>query len=791
MEPMNANVTEPARFTSLEILEASFFPKVPADVVPRPSRWRTLVQACSGYALAVVLCAAILFVVLQLWWADLRVPLIGCNSDNRLTGMLIKSITEGGWYLHNDRLGSPYGLDMHDFPMADSWHFLLIKLLALFIPDAGMVQNSFFLLTFPLTTVTSLFVLRRFGISYPPALGGSLLYSFLYYHFGRGTGHLCLAAYYLVPLMGMVILWQFHGEIFGRNDGDGASGRSRWLNRRSLASLAICVLMSSGGTYYAFFGCYFVLVTGIAGVVRQRTLRPLLRMTVLIGVIAVGTIANVAPSLLHQYQKGSNLQVVDRPCGGAEIYGLKIAQLVLPNSVHRFPPLNKLKTTYNVGSTPLINENDAASLGIIGSIGFLALLVRFLFQRPSQDAWGVGRGAWGVARETPHGPRATLDALGLLTMAGVLLATVGGFGVLFALAGGKWFRGYNRICVYLAFFALVAVVMWLDRHYRKWATTRKSMLVAIVLLGLLTAGGILDQTSGFFLLSRAAAEEEYRSDDEFVRGIEDLVPDDAMIFQLPYVPFPEGGQLHQMADYDLFKGYLHSNKLRWSYGTIKGREGDCWQQMLAARPVDELVKTLAWAGYSGIYLDRYGCPDRGAELEKQLAAAIDCRPLVSRDQRLAFYYLTPFACRLQSHEPPVQWPARREQALYPLMVLWKGGFSGDEGGPEHRWRWCSTRGELHIINPSRRIKQIAVQAKLRTGHPEPANLSITGSLGAAQLVITNQQGEWNPRLTIPPGKHVVKFECDGEPMPAPGDPRRLVFTVEDFRLQELDKELVE
>ena len=49
-----------------------------------------------------------------------------------------------------------------------------------------------------------------------------------------------------------------------------------------------------------------------------------------------------------------------------------------------------------------------------------------------------------------------------------------------------------------------------------------------------------------------------------------------MIYQLPYHGYPEGGFQNDMWDYHLLVGYLHSDKLKWSYGSVKGREGDSW-----------------------------------------------------------------------------------------------------------------------------------------------------------------------------------------------------------------------
>src|SRR2546423_6188367 len=152
---------------------------------PRPaqkhSRMAQLMKGFLAYLAAVVLCMAILAGVMELWRADLTVP-FAYSWDGLLIGAWTKGVVEHGWYLHNDALGAPAGADMHDFPMADSLHFLLIKLVSFFSPDYAVVFNLCFLLTFPLATLSCLFVLRHFQIAYGPALVGRLLFTLLPYH---------------------------------------------------------------------------------------------------------------------------------------------------------------------------------------------------------------------------------------------------------------------------------------------------------------------------------------------------------------------------------------------------------------------------------------------------------------------------------------------------------------------------------------------------------------------------------------------------------------------------------
>src|SRR5205085_1170895 len=100
----------------------------------------------------------------------------------------------------------PTGLDMHDFPLVDNLHFLIIKLIGLAGASAALTLNLYYLLGFPLATLSALFVMRRVGVSVPIGLVASLLFTFLPYHFERGIWHLFLSAYYLVPLMVLVVV---------------------------------------------------------------------------------------------------------------------------------------------------------------------------------------------------------------------------------------------------------------------------------------------------------------------------------------------------------------------------------------------------------------------------------------------------------------------------------------------------------------------------------------------------------------------------------------------------------
>jgi phosphoglycerol transferase len=255
------------------------------------------------------------------------------------------------------------------------------------------------------------------------------------------------------------------------------------------------------------------------------------------------------------------------------------------------------------------------------------------------------------------------DGLALCNGLAVLLATTGGFGAFFILLTRPWIRGFNRISVFIAFFSFFALALLLDRAYRRYATGWKSRGLAWGLLAAVLAAGVLDQASVRSVPRYAYLKKEFANDAAFVRAVETSLPEHARIFQLPYMLFPEHGRLQRMDDYDLFRGYLHSKHLHWSYGAMKGRPAELWQREVASKSPAELVQALALAGFSGIYIDRYGLPDGARALEKQLADALHVGPLVSGNHRLAFYPLAGYAESLRGRFTQAEWSARQEAAL--------------------------------------------------------------------------------------------------------------------------------
>lgn len=588
---------------------------------------KSIKQTLIIYSITIILSILILSFVMELWRADFGIP-FSYTGDALLGSITIKGMMENGWYLHNNFVGAPFGLDMYDFPVADSFTLVPMKIISLFSSNYATVLNLFYLFTFPLTALTAVFVFRCFKVSNPIAIVFALLYSFLPYHFFRGQPHLSLAAYYIVPLITMLVLWIWSDKpiFFSYNDKTNKF-KIDILNLKSILSIIVSVILGTTYIYYAFFACFFIIISGIASV-SNRTYRrnkyKLFSALVLILLISGSVFFNILPTIIYKYQNGANPEVGYRSPIEAEYYGLKIIHLLLPVSGHRVDFINELKNKYNSLNYPLQNENTAATLGFIGSLGFLALLLVFYIGFNDNNFYS-----------------SLYKRLAVLNLSAVLLATIGGFGSLFAFLISPQIRAYNRICIFIAFFSLFAAALFLEAYRQKYVRTNQQKYILCFFLILFLSIGIFDQTTKNFVPNYAATKEDFLTDELFVSTIEKTVPENSMIFQLPYMRFPESSPVNNLEDYQLFRGYLHSNNLRWSYGAMAGRNGN-WQKKVSEMPIDDFLTTISKAGFSGIYIDRNGFSDKGALIEAELTKKLNIKPIISKNNRLIFFNMVNF-----------------------------------------------------------------------------------------------------------------------------------------------------
>ena len=541
----------------------------------------------AGFAAAAAVLAGVgATIFLRLWDADIRVP-FSYSGDGTLNLTLIKTVMERGWFYENPRLGAPSGQELYDYPVlsGDSLHVVFFWLAGLFTDDPSLVMNVFFVLTFPVTAVVTYLVVRRLAVGPEVAVVIAVLYTLTPYHFMRGEVHLFLAAYYVVPIGAYLALSVLDGRV---------------RIGLATAALAALVALASGSFYYSAFTVLLVAVAALLRFFASRDRRAFLPAGFVVGVILAVSLVQLAPTIVYRVANGTNEEVAKRYWFESENYSLRLTQLLLPVDGHRIDALASRKAEYTEQIPQ--NEGRAATLGIVASVGFLWLLAVVLL---------AVVGAW-------PGVIARYRGIAALTLASVLVATTGGLATLLAVVWPQ-IRAWNRLSIFIAFFALLAVGLLLESLRPRLPALGFGALLA----GLLVLGA-LDQTSPFFIPPHAGLAADYRADQSWYRSVEGQLAEGASVVQLPHEPFPEP-PLGPRPIYEPAKGYLHTSDLRWSWGAMRGRPDD-WSALYATRPAAELVPAAREAGFEAIVVDKLAYPDGGVATESDLRRVLGTEP---------------------------------------------------------------------------------------------------------------------------------------------------------------------
>jgi phosphoglycerol transferase len=570
-----------------------------------------------------------------------------------------------------------------------------------------------------------------------------------------------LTAYYCVPLVIQVANWICEGRpLFRLASGCRRANRKNWS--RAIFSLLVSAAIASDNPYWAFFSGFFFVVAGLIGRFRYSRKASLLSAAILSTVIVVVFCANLAPTLWFAHKHGLN-PVNNRQPAEAEVYGLKVVQMLLPVPNHRLQSLANLAGRY-YRSAPLVNENYTASLGIVGALGFAVLVGSFFWRRC---------------------PR-TLASLALLNLMAVLLGTIGGLGSAFSFFVWPQYRSYNRISVYISFLSLAAFFIALELLLRRIvrASDRKlRAATAITALAVLYIG-LADEIPAHFLPNRAVVEKAYTQDGDFVRLIQRGLPAESMVFELPYVPFlgPVPANT-QMMEYDELKGYLHSSSLRWSAGAVIGRNNDLWIREMSAKPIPDMLDSIVNAGFAGVYIDRFGYPAGiASEIEARLRTATGATAVVSLNGRRSYFPLAGYSSEL-GHERMAITPS--DVPVPALEVQTGDGCWPLETAPNSSWHWCGTRGEIVLTNHTNRIQTVELRGKVFAGVSGSFSVWITVGKTQQVLPVTVAGTNLRARLQLRPGETILRLRCNAPILSAPGDARRLVFRLVDLQVTKL------
>lgn len=601
--------------------------------------------------LACAACLAWIFWPLSDW---IRYPLV-YEGDGLWNLFVIKTVLETGWYSGNDHLGAPFTANFLDFAKPESLYLLMYRVAGLFTSNAVLLHNLFYFVGFFMVAGSALLVLRRgFRLQWALAVAGALLYAFLPFHLMR-QAHLFLSNYFVVPIaIWMALLVTADRPPFFTTGRWGVAGWPVWLAAAVVASTSI---------YYTFFALVLIASAGCLESIRTMLWRSFISAMLVSSLVAVFLVANLTPSLLYRAENGTHSKVAVRPLGEIDMFSLRPVQLLLPTTGNHLPALSELTRKYEAGA-PFVNENRTSYLGLLGAIGFFFLLVTLV------------AGHRLIRENHPIGVAARINVIALS------LSIAGGGGMILGLLSSPQFRALNRMSVVIAFVSIAGLMLLLDSLARRIPAQSRVRLLIVVSV-LLVAFGLWDQVPLNARPDTPKLAAEFNSDHAFVRNIEALLPDQALVLQWPYTPFPETESRFKETLYSHLRGYLHGTKLRWSYGGMKGRMSDSWHASLAQLPLAEQIRIAKISGFRGIWVDRRAISDRAVALEAGLHALGISDAHESGDKNLVFY--------------PLPTAGNAPSNLLPPPMLGTGFYIW-ESNNDGRWAWSNGDASVVLLN---------------------------------------------------------------------------------------------
>lgn len=534
---------------------------------------------------------------------------ISYNGDGFFMLWLIKRLMDGPWYFNSVYSGFPFESVFFDFPLSDSGNFLIIKFISFFSKNVILTFNIYLLLGFAITSLVSYAVLQELNVNKLYAFAGAILFTFIPFHFLRIV-HLFYTFYFNVPIFFLISFKIFYNNSFFYNV---------TKKRKKMQPYLLLLILSSFGVYYTAFGVLLILASGLAGSLKCKKIQNIRTALLASFILILGIGINLAPNFLFFYKNGLNHMVVDRKAYETEVFGLKLIQMLLPQPLHRSDALRKITVRYNQ-TFPLVTENMTSSLGLIGSIGLVILLVVSIV---SPFLW--------------FSMDIRLQFFSFLTVVLFLFTTIGGFASLIALFITPLIRCWNRVSVFISFTSIAAFLLCAETFINRLINPLYLKPISFCIVILLLIFGIWDQT---FLTNKEnlnMLKKEYLSDQHFIKKIEHIIPNGS-VYQLPYISFPEETINNNFWSYDLFRGYINSSSLHWSSGGMKGREGDLFFQELTKQPLIKQVNVIKKLKFNGIYIDRRGYADHGIAIEKKISSILGGQDkIISEDNNLVFF----------------------------------------------------------------------------------------------------------------------------------------------------------
>jgi hypothetical protein len=297
-----------------------------------------------------------------------------------------------------------------------------------------------------------------------------------------------------------------------------------------------------------------------------------------------------------------------------------------------------------------------------------------------------------------------VDYLSLMILVYVLYSVGGGFGTIFNYLITPEIRALNRSSIFIVCLSLCVCAFFGDYLVVRLKTHKKRIIfyTIISLIGALVIySEVLVTPKGW----QIGAKEKDEILTEFFTNVDAIVSDGEMVYELPFIPFPENPPVVEMPDYELAMGYIYTNNIRWSYGGLRGRNTEAQELYLDEGRSKRFIKKIQDQGFVGVYLDTKGYEDNGEAVIDFYTSELGLTPIISADGWLYYYDIRGVKIDIDERTLVDGYDFVEEYTGYLGLALDTAtlyqvavGIEGqDEDTYELLWEWTQDSEEYRII----------------------------------------------------------------------------------------------
>jgi len=550
---------------------------------PPPYWWNCAVGRAVRLLLLAVTVCVLWLTIENRWWGNFQLPTRYEADAHYVLGMMKLA------HIYTDSLGAPFTGQLNDWPETQRaliWLGGQIARLTGLIPAA----NIMLILSCIVAALSFYSALRLWKVSRLPSWLFAVTYAFLPHSF-RSLNHIGIIFTGLLPLQ-LYVLWYI-----------AAAQNLYWKSWRFRLTIVMSLLSGLLNIYWIFLFLQLYVLVLLYRLIRRR--KDFLNASIpFVGTCLVAGIFLIS-FIIYKISYGENLVAVTRSYFDVERFSLKPVDLFIPGRAASFGALSDVFSRYH-GAAIHIGEGWGSYIGLCAGFGLLFLLAEGMLRQAS--------------KRSPSLPY--LAAIWIIAY-----ISFGGINSIFSLVFDSYnIRGSNRYSVALATIGLVYFAFIAFRLTLAWPVLLRAPILVLVALFGLSEQGWRSYNFSYKLISPYRMHDVISQDQALASRLEDHLALGSMLFILPATDFPEPfyGRGAYAADFDYYDGmrpFLYSTKLRYSYGSHKGREGADWQLDVQELAAGEIARVLESYGFAGILLNRKGYKDRGEALLAELTEA--------------------------------------------------------------------------------------------------------------------------------------------------------------------------